>query len=75
MDQIVRTQVRIPEDLMEWMKGRAKQEGRSMNAQLVAYLRKVQAGERVTKNEEAPGAGTPEASDVNTLERDHNNEC
>lgn len=27
------------------------------------------------ENEEAPGAGTPEASDVNTLEKDHNDEC
>lgn len=27
------------------------------------------------ENEEAPGAGTPEASDVNTLKRDHSNEC
>lgn len=74
-DQIVRTQVRIPEDLMEWMKRRAREQNRSMNAQLVAYLRQVQAGERVAKNEEAPGALTPEASDVNTLERDHKDEC
>ncbi|MDY7116620.1 Arc family DNA-binding protein [Halomonas sp. SSL-5] len=33
-----RTQIRIPGDLAEWIKQKACQEHRSMNAQLVHYL-------------------------------------
>lgn len=35
---LVRTQVRIPTELMVWLKVRAKEQNRSMNAQLVAIL-------------------------------------
>lgn len=41
MSQIVRTQVRIPDDLMDWVKQKAKQENRSMNAQLVVLLNQL----------------------------------
>lgn len=41
MSQIVRTQVRIPDHLMDWVKKMAKQENRSMNAQLVALLNQL----------------------------------
>lgn len=43
MSQIVRTQVRIPDDLMEWIKQKAKQENRSMNAQLVVFLNQLKS--------------------------------
>lgn len=43
MSRIVRTQVRIPDDLMEWVKQKAKQENRSMNAQLVVFLNQVKS--------------------------------
>ncbi|MFG6159612.1 Arc family DNA-binding protein [Halomonas sp. 1390] len=33
-----RTQIRIPGDLAEWVKARAGEEHRSMNAQIVHYL-------------------------------------
>lgn len=39
MKSVVRTQVRIPEELTEWLKAQAKEQGRSMNAQLVEIVR------------------------------------
>lgn len=44
--ELVRTQVRIPEDIAAWLKACAKEQNRSMNAQLVAILaeKKKQAG-------------------------------
>lgn len=36
--QIVRTQVRIPKMLIDWLKQEAKQQGRSMNAQLIQLI-------------------------------------
>ncbi|SFL72079.1 CopG-like RHH_1 or ribbon-helix-helix domain-containing protein, RHH_5 [Halopseudomonas pachastrellae] len=41
MKQVTRTQVRIPTDLMDWLKEQAKQQNRSMNAQLVELLNTV----------------------------------
>lgn len=41
MSRMTRTQVRIPDDLMEWVKQQAKQQNRSMNAQLVAFLNQL----------------------------------
>lgn len=43
MSQITRTQVRIPDDLMEWVKQQAKQQNRSMNAQLVVFLSQLKS--------------------------------
>ncbi|MGH8421885.1 MAG: Arc family DNA-binding protein [Pseudomonas fluorescens] len=58
----VRTQVRIPAEIIDWLKEQAKADHRSMNGQLVETL--VQAKRQAALkagNEEAPGAGTPEA--------------
>ncbi|PWU30742.1 transcriptional regulator [Pseudomonas sp. RW407] len=38
MKQMTRTQVRIPSDLMDWVKQQAKEQNRSMNSQLVDLL-------------------------------------
>ncbi len=39
MDGLVRTQVRIPREISEWLKELAKDQSRSMNAQLVELLK------------------------------------
>lgn len=39
--EVSRTQVRIPTDLMDWLKEQAKQQNRSMNSQLVELLAQV----------------------------------
>lgn len=49
-----RTQIRIPGDLADWIKERACDEHRSMNAQIVHYLetqrqQEGKNGKRVTK--------------------------
>ncbi|WP_144573326.1 Arc family DNA-binding protein [Azomonas agilis] len=36
--KLARTQVRIPTELMAWLKEQAKEQNRSMNAQLVEIL-------------------------------------
>lgn len=41
MKNVTRTQVRIPEDLMSWLKEQAKAQNRSMNAQLVEVISAV----------------------------------
>ncbi len=38
MQDTLRTQVRIPRELAEWLKQQAKENHRSMNGQLVEYL-------------------------------------
>ncbi|WP_324710082.1 Arc family DNA-binding protein [Pseudomonas citronellolis] len=38
MKQMTRTQVRIPSDLMDWVKKLAREQNRSMNSQLVELL-------------------------------------
>lgn len=38
MKQVARTQVRIPFELMEWLKQQAKEHNRSMNSELVELL-------------------------------------
>jgi len=50
MESVVRTQVRIPETLVAWLKGQAREQGRSMNAQLVECLKQIK---RESKNEQA----------------------
>lgn len=41
MSQQARTQVRFPGDLMEWLKQQAKEQNRSMNAQLVEIIQQA----------------------------------
>lgn len=41
MAAVARTQVRIPVDLMDWLKQRAREENRSMNAQLMELLKQA----------------------------------
>ncbi|MEW6460370.1 MAG: Arc family DNA-binding protein [Pseudomonadota bacterium] len=41
MSQVTRTQVRIPTDLMEWIKQMAREQNRSMNGQLVEMLEQL----------------------------------
>lgn len=38
MKPVSRTQVRFPGDLMEWLKQHAREQNRSMNAQLVEII-------------------------------------
>lgn len=38
MKQLARTQVRIPSELMEWLKQQAREHNRSMNSELVELL-------------------------------------
>ncbi|ULL06631.1 Arc family DNA-binding protein [Pseudomonas putida] len=45
MQSLTRTQVRFPGELMDWLKQQAKDQGRSMNAQLVEIIRQAK-GER-----------------------------
>ncbi|MDG9885399.1 Arc family DNA-binding protein [Pseudomonas sp. GD04058] len=49
METLSRTQVRFPGDLMVWVKQQAKEQGRSMNAQLVEIIK--QAKGEVRPNE------------------------
>lgn len=37
---VVRTQVRIPKEIIDWLKLEAKQDNRSMNSQLVQTLKR-----------------------------------
>ena len=41
MSELLRTQVRFPGDLMEWVKQQAKEQNRSMNAQLIEILQQA----------------------------------
>ena len=41
MTERYRSQVRLPPKLAQWLKDKAKSEGRSMNAQLVYELERV----------------------------------
>ncbi|QBF27151.1 Arc family DNA-binding protein [Pseudomonas tructae] len=41
MNEQLRTQVRIPRELMEWLKEMAKDQSRSMNGQLVEVLKQA----------------------------------
>ncbi len=41
MDQMTRTQVRIPRDIAEWLKIQAREQSRSMNGQLVELLKQA----------------------------------
>lgn len=50
MRELSRTQVRFPGDLMDWLKQQAKEQGRSMNAQLVEIVKQAKG---VRKNEQA----------------------
>ncbi len=45
MKQQTRTQVRIPEDISEWLKHRAKDQDRSMNAEIIRILRERKEAE------------------------------
>lgn len=38
MEQIARTQVRIPAELMTWLKQQAKEHNRSMNSELIELI-------------------------------------
>jgi predicted HicB family RNase H-like nuclease len=49
--------VRLPKDLREWIEMEAERNERSLNGEIVYRLKKS----REAQNEEAPGAGTPEA--------------
>ena len=48
-DKHQKTQVRIPADLHKWLTSRAKQNDRSMNAELVRILKEVKAKEEEQK--------------------------
>ncbi len=41
MNELSRTQVRFPGDLMDWLKQQAREQTRSMNAQLVEIVKQA----------------------------------
>lgn len=41
MSDLSRTQVRFPGELMEWLKQQAREQNRSMNAQLVEIIKQA----------------------------------
>lgn len=41
MQEMTRTQIRIPKQLAEWLKAEAASQSRSMNGQLVALLKEA----------------------------------
>ncbi|MNJ21390.1 hypothetical protein D3C77_157400 [compost metagenome] len=41
MQSLSRTQIRFPGDLMSWLKQHAKEQGRSMNAQLIEIIKQA----------------------------------
>jgi hypothetical protein len=45
MEDVVRSQCRLPVEVDRWLKSRAKAEGRSKNAQLVSELKKLMAAD------------------------------
>lgn len=47
MQQPLRTQTRIPAELADWLKEKAKQENRSMNGQIVQLIREAKQKEAV----------------------------
>lgn len=46
MKQQTRTQVRLPEDIYEWTKARAREQDRSLNAEIIRILRERKETER-----------------------------
>lgn len=50
MNEQARTQVRFPGDLMAWLKQQAREQNRSMNAQLVEIIQQARGK---AKNEQA----------------------
>lgn len=57
--QIAPFGLRMPEDLKEWVKKKARMEGRSMNNTIVQILREMKAA-GVQFGDHAPAAGTTE---------------
>lgn len=45
LKQLIKTQTRIPSDIHQWLVERAKQNDRSMNAELVRILRETKEAE------------------------------
>lgn len=43
MNNLSRTQIRFPGELMEWLKQQARDQNRSMNAQLVEIIQQARA--------------------------------
>lgn len=52
--EVIRTQVRIPKEIIDWLKLEAKQDNRSMNAKLVQVLKRC-------KEDQLKGAAAKEA--------------
>ncbi|MCV4285112.1 Arc family DNA-binding protein [Pseudomonas capsici] len=50
MESLLRTQVRFPGELMDWVKHQAKEQNRSMNAQLVEIIKQAK---KAAQNEQA----------------------
>lgn len=42
-EEIIKTQVRLPADLTEWMRKQAQQSNRSMNGQFVTIIQEAKA--------------------------------
>jgi hypothetical protein len=49
-DEIIRSQYRFPKKLIEWVKGKAKDNSRSMNGELVEIVKQAKEKEEVQKS-------------------------
>jgi hypothetical protein len=58
---MIKTQLRLPEEVQAWVKGEAERNERSQNAQIVWALRQLMAGQAVDQREPA-GAQSPNHS-------------
>lgn len=56
MDDLIRSQYRLPRDVDEWLKERAKQHVCSKNAELVSSLRRLREIEATAAKGKAPNA-------------------
>lgn len=54
MDDLIRSQYRLPRDVDEWLKERAKQHVCSKNAELVSSLRRLRNIEDEAEKEKGP---------------------
>ncbi|MBH3440543.1 Arc family DNA-binding protein [Pseudomonas luteola] len=45
MEDVMRTQVRLPKDLGDWLKTVAQEQSRSMNGQLIEYLKMIRGNQ------------------------------
>lgn len=53
MDEYIRATTRIPNDVAEWLKSKAKAQSRSMNGQLIECLKKLMQEDDVSQKQKS----------------------